>query len=271
MTMRTISSPSNELVKQTARLLVDGQYRRQMGLAVLEGFKLVQDAIEAGAQVRWLMLSEDSVQVGSAGALISSLDPDRVFVVTGSVMRKVSSTVTPQGVVAVVTAPRPALTSAESGSVSRVVALDGVQDPGNCGTLIRSAAAFDFSVAVLPGTVDPYSAKVLRASMGGLYRTSVYWCSRASDLFEFARKRGLAVWIAHNQSGIPADEAEIDDNVILVLGSEGHGHVSVSPEMQLNANRVWIPMQKRMESLNVAMAGTILMYESYRRRQAWRC
>ncbi|MGB9867895.1 MAG: TrmH family RNA methyltransferase [Bacillota bacterium] len=268
--MRELSSSENQVVKQTARLLVNGAYRKQKGLAVLEGFKLVGDAVGAGAQVAWIIFSQDAYESPSARDLVSNADPRKVFVVPDRIVKKLSSAVTPQGVVAVVAAPRTELLDCRD-ELTRLVALDGVQDPGNCGTLIRGAAAFGFGVVVLPGTVDPYSPKVLRASMGGLYRTPVYWCYSAQDLLDFADRRGLTVWMAHNKGGIPVDQAEIEDHVVLVLGSEGQGHVGLSPELHSEIKRIWVPMERHVESLNVAMAGTILMYECYRRRKAWRC
>ncbi|HHV79952.1 MAG TPA: RNA methyltransferase [Firmicutes bacterium] len=264
--MKKISSLSNTVVKRTGKLFNDSDYRRKSGLAVVEGFRLVKDAMSAGAEIQWVFLSEEL-----AGEKMEELGLSEIgdtYVAAPAVLKKLSSTATPQGIVAVVHVER-----RELGTIAakRLIVLDGVGEPGNAGTLIRGAAAFGFAVAVMPGSVDIFSPKVLRASMGGVFRTPVFFCNSLDELIGFSRSEGLPIWVADNRGGVPVNEARIDDNIIVVLGNEAHGPLSFANREIPGVERITIPMEEGVESLNVAMAGTIIMYESFRRRRTWRC
>ena len=224
--------------------------RRPPGLALLEGPRVVAEAVAAGVHLQLLAVREgDAFDAPAAG---------RVTLARG-LFRSLSQTVTPQGVLAVAAAPEssPAecLAAARSAGWPLVV-LDGVQDPGNVGTICRTAAAAGApALAVLEGTADPYGPKAVRASAGNVFRLRV---ARAawSDL------DGLRGFGAAAEGGRPLDESAVEQAELLVLGSEAHGLRRGGLQL------VTIPMADGVESLNVAAAAAVLLFEIRRRKVA---
>ena len=204
---------------------------------VLEGPKMVADALAAG----W-----KPVLVAGRGSPVAAVDS---IVFSAEVFDALSDTKTSQGVLALFERPEPGDVFSRRNSI--VVALDRVQDPGNVGTIIRLAAAFDASgVALLPGCADPFAPKAIRASAGAVL--SVPIANIAPEALD-----GRALFAADG-SGEPADPPARD--AVLIFGSEGTG---VSPELRKNAKPIAIRMSRRVESLNVAAAAAILLSRSF--------
>jgi TrmH family RNA methyltransferase len=226
-----ISSRQNALVKRVRRAM-----REHAGEIVLEGPKQLDDAIAAGWKpIAVLRRGED---------------------VTDDVFDSIADTRSTQGVVGLFERPGSTAAAILSRTATVAVALDAVQDPGNVGTIVRLAAAFDAAgVLLLPGCADPYGPKAIRASAGAVLSVPT-----APVTPEELTSSGLMLCAA------AAGEASADipsRNAVLIFGNEGSG---VSPLLLDAAARIAIPMSHRVESLNVASAAAILLAESYRRR-----
>jgi len=180
------------------------------------------------------------------------------IVISDKLFTTISDTHTPQGVIGIF--PIPELTPVRPAPMLTVV-VDAIQDPGNLGTIIRSAAANGASqVLYTAGTVDPYNPKVVRAAAGSILLIPV----RCTDDL-IADLEGAAVYIADGASGVPVDQANWTAPSAVVIGSESHGHGGAT--LQLSATRVTIPMTNQVESLNAGVAASIILYEAFRQRR----
>jgi TrmH family RNA methyltransferase len=234
-------SHRNPRVAETARLH-RAEERRTRGLTLLEGPHLVEEAVAAGeAVVEVYAVAEDQT-----AALWATRAGARLVLVGEEALKRLSSTQSPQSPVAVLEIPNHGLDPTRS-----VLVAWQISDPGNLGTMIRTAAAFGLDVAVTAGSADPWSPKVLRSGMGGHFQTAVV---------EVEGLDGLdAVQVAAvMSSGVSPRQLPLGRLAILI-GSEAHG---LPDEVIAKANvRVTIPMSGPTESLNAAAAATILAYE----------
>ncbi len=227
---KSISSRENPIFQRVRNAIRD-----HANEIVIEGPKMVDDAIAAGWQP--LLIAGRGPQ--GAGRVAFS---EKLFDALGD-------TKTSQGVLALFARPAERDLFARKDSI--VVALDGVQDPGNVGTIIRLAAAFDAAgVALLPGCADPFGPKAIRASAGAVLLVPI-----ASIAVEALNEKKL---FAADGSGDVADPPARD--AVLIFGSEGAG---VSEELRKRSKRIAVPMSSRVESLNVAAAAAILLSRSY--------
>ena len=264
-----ISSAANPRVKEWAKLL-DRKYREREGKFLLEGVHLVKEALDAGWPLEAVAFDEGA---DVAGQFASYMDDDggapdapSWVPVSPEVIAKCSGTETPQPIFAVAfkrPAERDAL-FANSGAL--IAVLDGVQDPGNVGTIVRSAAACGATAVVLgKGTADLYNPKTIRATMGALFHVPVLE-GDLSELLPEARRIGASIAGTSLQSSRSCYDYDFRGRgVWLVFGNEGSGMTARVSEL-VDDNLI-IPMSGRAESLNVAMAATVLLFEAQRQRQ----
>ena len=251
--MERITSRKNPLLEHMRRL--DGAaYRRAQGEFLCDSPKLVEEALRHGAQVV-------SLAVSDGVTLPQGLAPDvRCVTVPKDVMTSVSSMRTPQGMLAVCRMPDTALPEVLAGQ--RYVVLDGVQDPGNVGTVIRTADAFGCDgVILLAGCADPYSVKTLRSSMGAVFRTQPQHLTREAAI-NACREAGIPL-LATAMSSDAADLREADLGAsAVIIGSEGQG---ICQELfDAAQGKIIIPMSPRCESLNAAIAAAIVLWQMKR-------
>ena len=246
--MERITSRTNPRV-QRARSLREGKYRKETGCHFIEGDKLVREALTSGAALQTVFVRE-----GYAG---STDYPCETVLVTDSVMDALSTAGTPQSLCAVAGTPAMDLPQSFEGTV---LLLEDVQDPGNVGTLIRTADALGASAVILsPRCADPYSPKTLRSSMGSVYHLPVY----ASDIPAALRalsEQGytcLCGYLKGSETLPPRT-----DKMALLVGNEGNG---VTDEAAALCYPYRLPMPGRAESLNAAVFGAIMLYELMRR------
>lgn len=257
-----IRSPQNPKVKWWSSLR-ERKYREREGRFLVEGVHLVAEALASGAPVETVAYAwERGVPDELAGW--AEQDPQRFVPVSEDVLQKCASTVTPQGVIAVVQKPRHRAEDILDRRRSLVVAVDGVQDPGNLGTIIRSADAAGADAVLLgKGTVDLYNPKTIRSTMGALFHLPVAECDLAEWLPR-ARAAGVKVYAARPEDADDCYGLDLTKDTWFVIGNEGAG---VSPDIQRAAGAfVRIPMPGRAESLNAAMAATVLLFEAVRQR-----
>ena len=237
-----ITSKQNPFLKEI-RSLVDKKYRDKFGLYVVEGVKIVNEAIELKLPVRAVIGTEKGL------SLVKATDC-RCECVSEEVFNSVSSEISPQGVLAVVEKPTNALISPKG----CCLLLDGVADPANVGAIIRTAAASGYNdIYTTEECADPYSPKAVRSSMSGVFRVNVMR-GKLCDLLSVIDK---PVYVA-DMHGKNAFKHTPKSEFCLCIGNEGHG---VSEALKARADFiVSIPMQNGVESLNAAVSAGLLMY-----------
>ena len=254
--MKEITSVHNPQV-QMLRDLQKAKYRRETGLFVAESVKMVREALALGL-CRTLIV--DGKRQADYAELMESAQAQgcEVLLVTAAIMQAVSEQKTPQGVCCTVQIPQ----EPESLGGSLIVAMDGVQDPGNVGTILRTADAAGFDGALLSGAcADLYGAKTLRATMGSVFRVPTRRVDDLPAALEAMKARGYAI-VATELGGADFYTHCPHEKAVLVIGSEGRG---VSAQVRAAAtHHLALPMRGGAESLNAAVAAGIMIYEMAR-------
>lgn len=257
--MEHIESKDNKKVKLLRSLSIK-KNRDKTGLFIVEGKRMTDEALEYAASLtEFVFVSGTYAEANSFGAIENMKIP--ICVLSDSLFRQISDTVNPQGIGAVLRQPETPDIST-NGSHSRILVLDGVSEPGNLGTIVRTAEAAGIeAICMLKGCADVYNPKVVRATMGSIFRVPIIsGCGYES--VAALKEKGFSV-IASALSGSVSvyEYAQMNkENTkrAIVIGSEAFG---VSDEiLKLADTRVRIPMQGRVESLNAAVAAGILMY-----------
>ena len=257
--METITSKSNPLCVHLRKLASSRSYREETGEFLCDSPKLLQEAALWGAPITALLYTQGAaLPPGLEGRV------PRMAEVSESVMRSVSPMESPQGAVFSCRFPDctlPERLEPDSRGRLRLLALDGVQDPGNVGTILRTADAFGASVILLPGCADLYNPKTLRAGMGVHFRTEIYRCT-LEELTALLKEAGLPLYGAALREDT-ADVREVDlRRCAMAVGSEGRG---LSAAVLAACDKtVRIPMDPRCESLNAASAASVLLWEAAR-------
>ena len=249
-----------------ARALVRGKERQRFGLYRVEGLKLVRTALQAGAPIQYVLYSPGAVERAEGARLLSELEGKSIpcYPVAEVLWSRLSTTVTPQGFLAIVRMREPELADLLGGN-GFLVALDGIQDPGNAGTLLRTAAAAGLSGAIaLTGTVDLYGDKTVRAAAGAHFFLPLVSRVRTEAFLRAARVAGLALVLATPRGGEDYRRFNWRRPLVLVLGSEARG--ASDAVSRAAADKVTIPLG-RVESLNVTVAGALLLFEAVRQRE----
>lgn len=241
------------------RALQQRKFREREGRFVAEGVRVVEDLLASPLEVHWAAAASSLEDSERGRKLITLLERNGVAVrrLTEVEFRRVAATEHPQGILAVAATPSWELALLSQGDPPRVVlVLDAVQDPGNFGTLVRSAEALGAAgVIALPGTVDPWNAKAVRAAVGSTFRLPVVPASW-EHAKGWLRAEGFRI-LGADAGGTQAPQGL--DRVALVVGNEGAG---LSDAVRADADAlVGIPLRGRAESLNVAAAAAILLHE----------
>ncbi len=265
-----ISSRTNERVKQLAALLADGAARRESGRCAAPGLKLCEEAAKAGLlEELWYTGRAMERQGERIETLLAEADrlghTVRAVEMTEPVADKLSDQKTPQGIVGAARLPQ--MANADGAGAAdwlrgrrRVLALCGVQDPGNLGTVLRTAAALGYDVAFGPGCADPFSPKALRASMGAAFRTETALFTNETEFAAAARTAGLrTVATALTPGAVPITEIDRGGALALFIGNEGNGLAAET--VAACGCAAIIPITDRVESLNAAAAAAIAMWE----------
>jgi TrmH family RNA methyltransferase len=257
-----ITSVNNERIKAAARLS-KRRNREAAGLMLIEGVRLVRDAWQAGAHPQ-ILFTAPALIAGNRHAheLIDEVESAGIEVATCSraAFAKLADTVNPQGVAAIV--PMPHLEAPRFADL--VLLLDGVRDPGNAGTLIRSAEAAGVQMVVAcPGTVDLFSDKVVRAGMGSHFRLPIRTCRTWTQVLETLGV-GKRLYLADMQGTRAYDRVDWSRPSALVVGGEANG---ASEQAREAATIVNIPMLGSVESLNAGIAGAVILFEVARQRR----
>jgi RNA methyltransferase, TrmH family len=261
--LRRVSSRQNALVKDLRKALSQGEPTAE-GYLAIEGVRMIEEAIRSGLRFQAVFFSE----AGSAHAtrLLSQIGSQvEVLLLPDEVFLSAVSTESPQGVAALVKLrPHKFEDLLESAPDSLLVGIAGIQDPGNLGTIIRSAEAFG-ARAVLLGekTVSPFNPKTVRGSAGSLLRQPLLRVKLGESITAL-KQQGVKVLATSSHKGKPLHEADFTGAAMIVVGNEGAG---VPQEILSQADElVTIPHSARVESLNAGIAASILLYEAARQR-----
>lgn len=241
-----ITSRKNPLLQQVKKLFSSRRERENAGLFAADGTKLLSEAVRFFPGLDTVILSD--------GVEAELPDHVRRIRVPGDVMESISPMASPQGAVFLCRLPEKTPFTPERG----MLLLDGIQDPGNLGTILRTADALNIKVGLLEGCADPYSHKVVRASMGAVFRTPVVTATW-QEAESCCREAGIPIAVtALDDRSVDIRQAEVAD-MALVIGSEGQG---VRKEILEAADaKLIIPMNPHCESLNAAVAATIVMWQ----------
>lgn len=266
--MADIKSSSNRLVKEY-RLLKNAKHRKEKGRIILEGAILLEEALRAPLRVEQVLYTPSFARPAKHRELLDQagekVGEKRVVRVEESVFDSIAQTDNPQGVAAIARPPGHTAAFLKQPAPFFLI-LDGVQDPGNLGAILRSAAAANVDGAVLlPDTVDPYNPKALRASMGGTFFLPVV--KAAGDFFEDRRlPLGLQLVAASPSGDCPHYQVDFLGPTAVVIGNESRG---VSPKALARVHRkAFIPLQGPIASLNAAVAASIFIFEAIRQRES---
>lgn len=242
-----IESSSNPKVKKWTKLK-QKKYRYQSNEFIVEGEHLVLEAIKSG------VIKEILVREGSISPLeILERSDLTIYTLKENLFSQIASTETPQPIMAVCE-----MKNIEIKKQNRLLLLDRVQDPGNLGTLLRSAVAFEFDGVILgDGCVDLYNEKVIRSTQGAIFKLAVKYQSLSQTILDL-KEKGVKIYGTSLQNGKPLGEIKTTPQMAFILGNEGSG---VSSELlSLTERNIFIEMSENIESLNVSIAGSIIMY-----------
>lgn len=257
-----ITSTRNPKIQEIRALQSRAKRRREAGAFVLEGVRLVEEALAAGWPMQFVLYTQDLPARGLE--LVAHLKRGGVPVeeVSPDVMLAASDTPSPQGILLVVDDGELDLPDA----LDLVLILDAIRDPGNLGTLLRSAAAAGAGTVLLgPGCVDAFAPKVLRAAMGAHFRLPIReleWPAIAS----LVKDADLRVYLAEMAAGQTYDQADLTSPVAFLIGGEADGPGQAARDLAYDG--IYIPMPGETESLNAAIAGSVLLFEAARQRRA---
>lgn len=252
----------NPMVKAAAELK-QKKYRQQQGLFLAEGLRTVEEAVRYGAvqSIFYTAIEDDRTRAVLEEAAAKQI---KLVCVSDKVLKKIADTETPQGIIAVCEMSSKRLDDFLA-SGKMLLVLDRVTDPGNIGTMLRTAdAAGVGGLLLLQGCADIYAPKTVRASMGSLFHLPVLSGLSEELLVQAARKAGYELLVTCLDGADNLYKADLQGRLAFVMGNEANG---VSPALLAAADkRVFIPMQGRAESLNVAMAAGIVMFEALRQK-----
>lgn len=245
--MKIIKSLQNQNIKDIAKLK-EKKYRDMTGLFLIEGEHLVRMAIESG-NLETILVDENAIE-----KYLDFIDEENTIIVNEAIVNKLSYTKSPQGIVGVVRKKEIYVQG-----LSKVLILDNLQDPGNVGTLLRSALAFNYNqVFISNESVDIYNDKVIRASQGAIFKLNIKRDS-LSNIYSLLKDEKFKIYATGlTNNSLYLEDLKPSKKCALVLGNEGNG---ISEETKNEADEiVKINMSSKIDSLNVSVAGSIAMY-----------
>ena len=260
--MQVISSKDNEVVKQV-RKLKEKKYRDLSGTYIVEGIKMLQEAIQEKASIQLIIICEDCINQNALNKnILYEIAKYNCIYVTEKVFETLTEVKNPQGVLAVIEK------NSKEGNIDYtqdiIIALDGIQDPGNLGTILRTADSANLKQIILSkDSADPYNPKVVRSTMGAIFRINILQVDNLKETLETIKKHKFKISVTALEADTNIYNMDYEKKVI-VIGNEANG---VTEDIQKIADeKVTIPMIGKTESLNASVATGIIIYEYVRRK-----
>lgn len=254
-----ITSKDNPVIKLYQKLSSSKKERIQYGLFVLEGLRITQDAINENARITHLILTQNAVEK-YPDLFQADLRDTKTIVISNELANRISATSTPQGVFAICSIPvqkKPVFSEND-----KYIILYGLQDPGNVGMIIRTADALGMDGIILSGSCDLYSPKVIRSTMGSVFRTNIFIENNTENLFSLLESNNFITSAAVIDGETSLTDCTFTGRHAVFIGNEGNG---LPPEISARCQRrVTIRMSGSINSLNAGMASGIIMWEMKR-------
>ncbi len=252
-----ITSTKNPRIKEL-RKLKEKKYRTAANVFLIEGLRFVQEALRQHAVIKTILVAEESMLKDLEQSSDAFADCE-ILVVSKEVLEDLSATVSPQGIMACVELPAPKSSDEFFSEAGLWFYLDEIRDPGNLGTIIRSAHAFDVDGLILSkGCADPYQDKVLRSTMGSIFRVPLL-TEQEPLLLEQLQQKGTSLYLTDLQDAGTLASLKPAENSVIVIGNEARGVCEAIKA--LPHQNIVIPMPGGAESLNAAVAASLIMYE----------
>lgn len=256
-----ITSVQNQQIKNLIQLNKKAKYRNEKGLFVIEGIKLFQEAPQNC--IKSVYISESLFNRKEHEKLLSDFSYE---VIKDDIFQKVSDTKTPQGIICVVQQQKYVLKDLINQSNPHLILLEDLQDPGNVGTIIRTGEGAGVTGVILSkNSVDIYNPKTIRSTMGSIFRMPFLYVEDFYETLAELKKAGVKTYAASLDGTKFYDQENYGQSIGFLIGNEGNG---LSEKAMNSADfKIKIPMEGSVESLNAAVAATVLMYEAYRQRR----
>ena len=256
-----ITSASNNRIKEILNLKKKPKARRESGLFIIEGTRMAEETPEE--LLESIYVSERFLKKEIHSPLLEKHDYE---IVSDKVFSQLSDTVTPQGILCVVRQPKYTLEEMTKGEAPLLLVLENLQDPGNLGTIVRTGEGAGVSgILLTKDAVDMYNPKVVRSTMGAIYRVPFLYMDNIEIILQQLRQKNITTYAAHLEKSESYDSYNYNRGTAFIIGNEGNG---LSENALKNAEkRLFIPMCGQVESLNAAVAASLLMYEAARQRR----
>lgn len=262
-----IESPANKKIKLVANL-AKRKNRTAEGLFIAEGIRLSEMALNSNFAIEFALYTAKLLASERGQKLLAVLDRKKInsYEVTENVYNKVSATTAPQGIMLIIKQKKYRLAELNDIKNPLYVILNNVQDPGNVGTIIRTADAVNASAVILTtGTADVYSDKTVRSTMGSIFNLPIVENVSDSEVLKFLQQNNIAAYAtALDSTAKPHFLQDFSTGTAIILGNEGQG---IAGTLLENSIKTYIPMYGKAESLNVGMSAAIVLYEVVRQRK----
>jgi len=260
--IKDIASLQNSIVKEAAELNLK-KYRSQRREFLVEGVRAVQEAINSGWELTAVFF-DDAVS-GEKITMMLQHNAVSCYHVSRTIIERLTDTKNPQGIVAIVKEQNSNLADV-AGKNGLLLVLDEVRDPGNVGTIIRTAdAAGAVGVVLLSACVDLYSPKVVRSTMGSIFHLPIITDVDKNSFCSWCSKEKWSLWVSSLSGGTNIHEVKWEEKVALVMGNEANG--ASEDMLEAAKQKVFIPMQGKAESLNVSIAAGVFMFEALHKQE----
>lgn len=263
--MNLITSNKNSIIKDV-KSLKNKKNRDEKKSYFIEGIKMVEEALKEEADITTIFFSDEFILRESTSSLVNIITASKLkyFTIPEKLFKEISDTENPQGILAIVRQKDTILEKIINNNSSLII-LDKIQDPGNIGTIIRTADAAGFDgIIISKGSVDIYNPKVVRSTMGSIFRIPVYFSENLVDTIKTIQLKGTKVIAAHLKGNKNYFEFDMSGAIAIIIGNEANG---ISDDIAALADSlVLIPMAGKTESLNASVAASLLIYEVYRQK-----
>jgi TrmH family RNA methyltransferase len=266
MTMSQLTSRDNSLLK-TIRLVSSGSRRAPRNLVVAEGIRVLEEVQRAAGAIEAVIFSEHFGSTGRERILLDAWHSEgiRTYKTSEKLLSSVSSVQAPQGAIALVHIPERSFDTTELAKDALIIFACGIQDPGNLGTLIRTAVAVNASlVCTTKGTVSARNPKAIRSSAGAFFRIPVFEDVDVLDFRRCCNLSSIQVYRTDARAGILYTKVNLKSSCAILLGNEGSG---MAEEKFADFPAIRIPMAEGVDSLNVAIAGAVILFEVFKQRR----